>query len=175
MKGYLHLQSGEVFEGDLLTSATKKIIKGDIVFYTGMTGYQEALVSPSYEDKIIVFTYPLVGSYGINQRDYMTKKPLVAGVIVYEAIMEKHHYTADYTLAQYLQKWDVPLLGHIDTRTVVKRIRSIDIPIAVLGTDVLDNAGLSEESGKAAHDLNAYRKEKKHMTNEHNRSAIAYA
>lgn len=174
MKGYLYLQDGEVFEGDWLTSTEKEVIKGDIVFYTGMTGYQDALINPTYEDKIIVFTYPLIGSYGIEQRDYMTKKPLPAGVIVYEAIMGKHHYSAEYTLAQYLQKWDVPLLSHIDTRAVVKKIRNKDIASAVLDTNG-PVAGTSEESGNTAQDLNAYRKEKKQMINEHNGSAVAYA
>lgn len=175
MKGYLHLQSGEVFEGDWLTSTTNEAIKGEIVYYTGMTGYQEALADPFYKDKIIVFTYPLVGNYGINKEDYNEKEPLAAGVIAYEASMEKHHYTADYTLGQYLQKWNVPLLAHIDTRAVMKKIRSKDLPTAVLATGNIVHAQTFEGSGKTAKDLNAYRKEKKQMTNEHNGSAVAYA
>lgn len=175
MKGYLHLQSGEVFEGNWLTSITKEAIKGEIVFYTGMTGYQEALADPFYKDKIIVFTYPLVGNYGINKKDYTAKEPLAAGVIAYEASMEKHHYMADYTLGQYLEKWNVPLLTHIDTRAVMKKIRNKELPIAVLATGNPIHAQISKEFGKTAQDLNVYRKEKKQITNEHNGSAVAYA
>src|SRR6476620_6701262 len=83
MKGYLHLNSGESFEGQWLTNAPTDEIKGEIVFFTGMAGYQEVLTDPSYKDQIIVFTYPLIGNYGINEMNFESKKPHVAGVIVY--------------------------------------------------------------------------------------------
>ena len=56
-----------VFKGKWLTGAPDGEVKGEIVFFTGMTGYQEVLTDPSYKDKIIVFTYPLIGNYGINE------------------------------------------------------------------------------------------------------------
>lgn len=123
VKGYLHLQSGDVYEGDWATSNPTLNIDGEIVFYTGMTGYQEVLTDPSYKDQIIVFTYPLIGNYGINEEDFESKQPHVAGVIVYEANNESSHYQATYSLQQYLEKWNIPLLSHIDTRAVVKKIR----------------------------------------------------
>ena len=67
MKSYLYLENGSVFEGELLTKSTEKAITGEIVFFTGMTGYQEVLTDPSYKDQIVIFTYPLVGNYGINE------------------------------------------------------------------------------------------------------------
>ncbi|MEH7807566.1 carbamoyl-phosphate synthase domain-containing protein, partial [Bacillus safensis] len=63
MKGYLNLEDGASFEGDLTGEAG---ITGEVVFFTGMTGYQEVLTDPSYKGQIIVFTYPLIGNYGIN-------------------------------------------------------------------------------------------------------------
>ena len=86
-------------------------IKGEIVFFTGMTGYQEVLTDPSYKDQIIVFTYPLIGNYGINEVNFESKKPHVAGVIVYEAKQTAYHYEAKDTLVDYLRK-----MGHSNAR-----------------------------------------------------------
>ena len=110
MKGYLQLNSGDCFQGEWLTSAPDEDIKGEIVFFTGMTGYQEVLTDPSYKDQIIVFTYPLIGNYGINEMNFESKKPHVAGVIVYEAKQTVYHYEAKYTLVDYLEKWEIPML-----------------------------------------------------------------
>ena len=107
----------------MVNKSSNENINGEIVFFTGMTGYQEVLTDPSYKDQIIVFTYPLIGNYGINEVDFESKKPHVAGVIVYEAKQTSYHYEAKYTLEDYLQKWNIPMLGHIDTRAVVKKIR----------------------------------------------------
>lgn len=123
MKNYLHLANGSKFAGELLTKPHSKAMTGEIVFFTGMTGYQEVLTDPSYKNQIIVFTYPLVGNYGINAFDFESKKPHVAGVIVYEGNMHHSHYQAEYSLTEYLDKWNIPLLSGIDTRAVVKNIR----------------------------------------------------
>lgn len=124
MKGYLQLNSGDCFQGKWLTDAPDGEVKNEIVFFTGMTGYQEVLTDPSYKDKIIVFTYPLVGNYGIDEAYFESEKPQVAGVIVYEAKQTAYHYEAKHTLVDYLQNWGIPMLGHIDTRAVVKKIRT---------------------------------------------------
>lgn len=65
MEGYLHLSNGVKYKGDFAIEAKVKEVKGEIVFFTGMTGYQEVLTDPSYKDQIIVFTYPLIGNYRI--------------------------------------------------------------------------------------------------------------
>ena len=124
MKGYLYLQNGEKFDGNLIASSNQDSFEGEVVFYTGMTGYQEVLTDPSYKDQIVVFTYPLIGNYGINKADFESKKPHVAGVILYECRDNYYHYEAEYTFKEYLAKWDVPLLEHVDTRAVVKQIRT---------------------------------------------------
>ena len=111
------------FEGELLTKANDKGNQGEIVFFTGMTGYQEVLTDPSYKDQIVVFTYPLVGNYGINEYDFESKKPHVAGVIVYEGNMSHSIIKPNIRLKEYLDKWNIPLISHVDTRAVVKNIR----------------------------------------------------
>lgn len=139
MDGYLHLNKDESFQGQWLTNAPTDDIKGEIVFFTGMTGYQEVLTDPSYKDQIIVFTYPLIGNYGINEMNFESKKPHVAGVIVYEAKQTAYHYEAKYTLVDYLEKWGIPMLGHIDTRAVVKKIRSEGTMPVVLSNSTFTN------------------------------------
>lgn len=140
MKGYLQLNSGACFQGKWLTDAPIREVKGEVVFFTGMTGYQEVLTDPSYKDQIIVFTYPLIGNYGINEVNFESEKPHVAGVIVYEAKQTAYHYEAKFTLVDYLQKWGIPMLGHIDTRAVVKKIRSEGSMPAVMTNQKLEPA-----------------------------------
>ncbi|MGG6432486.1 carbamoyl phosphate synthase small subunit [Anoxybacillus sp. D401a] len=133
MEAYLHLQNGKTFAGKLET-AWMGDIAGEVVFFTGMTGYQEVLTDPSYKNQIIVFTYPLIGNYGINEVDFESKQPHVKAVIVYEAEEAGYHYEAAYSLKQYLEKWNVPLLTHVDTRAVVKQIREHGAMPAVIST-----------------------------------------
>ncbi|WP_210364588.1 carbamoyl phosphate synthase small subunit [Bacillus sp. REN3] len=123
MKGYLHLSDGKAFQGDLHGELPEHGIAGEIVFFTGMTGYQEVLTDPSYTNQIIVFTYPLIGNYGINANDSESLKPRVAAVIVQEAARTAYHYEARYSFLDYLKDWNIPILEHIDTRELVKRIR----------------------------------------------------
>lgn len=147
MKTYLHLANGSTFEGKIVTKPIKGQIQGEVVFFTGMTGYQEVLTDPSYKDQIIVFTYPLIGNYGINEHDFESKKPHVAGVIVYEGNLSHSHYQAKYSLKDYLDKWNIPLLSGIDTRTLVKSIREEGSMDAVItGEKQYNPANLIPES-----------------------------
>ncbi|MBM7702599.1 carbamoyl phosphate synthase small subunit [Metabacillus iocasae] len=132
MKGYLHLQNGDTFEGMIENTSTKQEVNGEVVFFTGMTGYQEVVTDPSYKNQIIVFTYPLIGNYGINEHDYESKKPHVSAVVVYECCENGFHYEAMYSFKQYLKKWNIPLITHVDTRAVVKRIRNEGTMPAIL-------------------------------------------
>ncbi len=122
MKGYLHLEDGSVYAGEL-ENGSPEDINGEIVFFTGMTGYQEVLTDPSYKNQIVVFTYPLIGNYGINFSDDESKKPQVKAVVMYECTKNYSHYEAKHSIKDYLQKWNIPIIYHIDTRSVVKKIR----------------------------------------------------
>ena len=76
MKGLLILENGARFEGDLLGSVEGL---GELVFNTGMTGYQECFTDPSYEGQILTLTYPLIGNYGANDLFMQNRKPAAAG------------------------------------------------------------------------------------------------
>jgi carbamoyl-phosphate synthase small subunit len=69
MEGYLHLSEGITYKGSWVGNKPEIEIQGEVVFFTGMTGYQEVLTDPSYKGQIVVFTYPLIGNYGINKED----------------------------------------------------------------------------------------------------------
>ena len=124
MESYIHLENGDVFPGKWLTSQSDEVIAGEIVFFTGMTGYQEVLTDPSYKNQIVVFTYPLIGNYGINKEDFESKQPHVAGVVVHRGDMMHSHYNANMSLIEYLTKWNIPMFSQVDTRAIVKRIRT---------------------------------------------------
>ncbi|TKI58613.1 carbamoyl phosphate synthase small subunit [Brevibacillus antibioticus] len=119
--GYLTLESGEVFTGKLYGAPINGF--GEVVFHTGMTGYQEVMTDPSFAGQIVTFTYPLIGNYGINEKDYEAAKPALTGMIVSELCMEPSHYESNMTLAQAAEAFGFPILAGIDTRTITKRVR----------------------------------------------------
>ena len=86
MKGLLILENGARFEGDLLGSVEGL---GELVFNTGMTGYQECFTDPSYEGQILTLTYPLIGNYGANDLFMQNRKPAAAGFVL-DQIAELH-------------------------------------------------------------------------------------
>ena len=81
-KAYLLLADGTVLEGQ--SFGAKGTVIGEVVFTTGMTGYQETLTDPSYYGQIVVQTFPLIGNYGVNREDFESKKSYVSGYIVRE-------------------------------------------------------------------------------------------
>ncbi|MBU8908341.1 carbamoyl phosphate synthase small subunit [Desertibacillus haloalkaliphilus] len=134
MKGYLVLSTGETFEGEWLGGEEE--VYGEVVFFTGMTGYQEVITDPSFKGQIVVFTYPLIGNYGINEADNESIKPQVSGVVMSECSDDGFHYESKITLADHCKKQHVPMLVGIDTRAVVKRIRELGDMGAIITNDL---------------------------------------
>ncbi|MTH53264.1 carbamoyl phosphate synthase small subunit [Bacillus mangrovi] len=123
MKGYIKLENGSLLEGEIGDTKNPEA-EGEAVFFTGMTGYQEVLSDPSYKNQILIFTYPLIGNYGINHADFESKRPQVKGAVFYECCEHFSHYEAVHSVKAYLQKWGIPFLHHVDTRSLIKKIRS---------------------------------------------------
>lgn len=119
--GYLTLESGEVFTGTLYGAWSGGV--GEVVFHTGMTGYQEVMSDPSFAGQIVTFTYPLIGNYGINEQDFEAAKPALTGMVVSELCNEPSHYQSQKTLAEVADQYGFPILAGIDTRTITKRVR----------------------------------------------------
>ncbi len=120
--GYLTLETGEVFEG-VLIGADKDSL-GEVVFNTSMTGYQEIITDPSYAGQIITFCYPIIGSYGINAIDNESITPALAGVVIGDLCETPSHYQSVNKFSEKLKQAGVPGIAGIDTRLLVKTIRS---------------------------------------------------
>ncbi|MBA2874058.1 carbamoyl phosphate synthase small subunit [Thermaerobacillus caldiproteolyticus] len=121
MKRQLVLEDGTFFIGDAFGSTEKKI--GEVVFNTGMTGYQEILSDPSYCGQIVTMTYPLIGNYGINRDDFESIEPHIHGLIVKEVCHAPSNWRNDMTLDDYLKAKNIPGLAGIDTRKLTRIIR----------------------------------------------------
>lgn len=122
MKAYIILEDGSIFEGEHF--GAEKTVYGEIVFNTGMTGYQEILTDPSYGGQIVTMTYPLIGNYGINDEDFESNKVQLTGYIVKEYAQSPNHWQSKRTLDAYLKEQDVPGVYGIDTRKLTKKIRT---------------------------------------------------
>ncbi|MFD1038055.1 carbamoyl phosphate synthase small subunit [Virgibacillus byunsanensis] len=120
-KRHLILEDGSVFVGDSFGSERTTI--GEVVFNTGMTGYQEVITDPSYCGQIVMMTYPLVGNYGINRDDFETVTPFIQGFIVKELCDTPSNFRNEESLDSYLKANDIPGISGIDTRKLTKIIR----------------------------------------------------
>lgn len=114
---------------------------GEVVFNTGMTGYQEVLSDPSYAGQFVTFTYPMIGNYGINSDDFESDSLKPRAVIVGEACAEPSNWRSEHTLDQFLSQRGVMGLAGVDTRRLTKRIRDGGVRMAVLTTRP-DGAGV---------------------------------
>lgn len=133
--GYLTLESGEVFTGTLYGALISGF--GEVVFHTGMTGYQEVMSDPSFAGQIVTFTYPLIGNYGINDQDFEAAKPALTGMIISELCNEPSHYQSRKTLAEIADQYGFPILAGIDTRTITKRVRQNGPVFGVISDRIL--------------------------------------
>ncbi|WP_066070051.1 carbamoyl phosphate synthase small subunit [Neobacillus soli] len=120
--GYLTLETGEVFEGVLI--GAEKDSLGEVVFNTSMTGYQEIITDPSYAGQIITFCYPIIGSYGINVMDDESITPALSGVVIGDLCETPSHYQSVNKFSEKLKQAGVPGIAGVDTRLLVKTIRS---------------------------------------------------
>jgi len=122
MKAKLILENGVEFEGKAFGYLSETI--GEVVFNTGMTGYQEILTDPSYYGQIVTMTYPLIGNYGINLEDIESKTPKVKGLIVREKCSNPNNYRCELSLDNYLKNNKVLGIEGIDTRALTKILRN---------------------------------------------------
>lgn len=136
MKGYLVLADGTIFQGDAFGAA--QTVPGEVVFNTGMTGYQEVLTDPSYCGQIVCMTYPLIGNYGINPEDFESRRPFVRGFLVKELCLDPSHWQSNRDLHAYLSEQRVPGLAGIDTRALTRHLRVHGTMDGLLTTDPAD-------------------------------------
>ncbi len=135
MKKKLILESGEVFQGKGF--GADQNIEGEVVFNTGMTGYQELISDPSYCGQIVCMTYPLIGNYGINRDDYESIEPAIKGLIVKEVCDFPSNFRTQMDLDEFFQKRNLSGISGIDTRRLTRVLRNSGV---VKGKIVNDDA-----------------------------------
>ncbi|KEY19849.1 carbamoyl phosphate synthase small subunit [Kaistella antarctica] len=122
MKKKLILESGEVFHGKAF--GADRDIEGEVVFNTGMTGYQELISDLSYCGQIVCMTYPLIGNYGINRDDYESIEPAIKGLIVKEVCDFPSNFRTQMDLDEFFKKRNLSGISGIDTRRLTRVLRN---------------------------------------------------
>lgn len=135
MRRYLLLGDGTVYEGRAF-GATDASAVGEVVFNTGMTGYQEVLTDPSYAGQIVTFTYPLIGNYGINDDDWESDRIQARAIVVREACEIPSNWRAAKSLGGFLAEKGIPGIEGVDTRQLARRLRDGGVTMGAVGDDL---------------------------------------
>lgn len=138
----LILEDGAIFEG-LSLGATRDAV-GEVVFNTSMTGYQEMLTDPSYKGQLLVLTYPLIGNYGFNRRDFEASRAQPAGLIVRQPCFEPSHNASEQDLGSYLRAENLSAIYDLDTRALTLKIRSKGAMMGMITTRTDLDAALQD-------------------------------
>jgi len=132
----LVLEDGSVYRGHSFAGSGE--VLGEVVFNTGMTGYQEILTDPSYKEQIVTMTYPLIGTYGINQEDMESSGIHLEGLIVREYQPHPSNWRSRMTLKEFLESHGKIGMEGIDTRALTRRIRLEGAMRGILSTETMD-------------------------------------
>ena len=143
MKARLILENGMVFEGKAFGYLKESV--GEVVFTTGMTGYQEVLTDPSYYGQIVTMTYPLIGNYGINLEDMESDSPKVRGFIVREKCNLPSNFRCELELEDFLKQNKIVGLEGIDTRALTKVLRNNGTMRGIIALDELDQLDINKK------------------------------
>lgn len=143
MGGILLLEDGRKFTGDAFGAATTRV--GEAVFNTAMTGYQEVLTDPSYAEQVVCMTASHIGNTGVNFEDPESEKVWVSGFIVRSLTRAPSNWRSTGGLHQYLQRQGVPGIQGIDTRALVRHLRSRGAMKCVVSTDGTSEEALREQ------------------------------
>jgi len=149
VKALLVLEDGRVFTGQAFGAEGE--ITAEVVFNTGMSGYQEILTDPSYRGQIINMTYPLIGNYGINPEDMESGRIQAAGFIVRELCHRPSNYRSRGALEDWLKSQGVIGLEGIDTRALTRHIRQAGSMNGILTTQEESVEALREKAAQAPH------------------------
>ena len=135
----LVLQDGSLFEGEAIGAGSSEIsapviARGEVVFHTGLSGYQEILTDPSYAAQIITFTTPHIGNYGTSAADNESSKIFARGVIVRELARRRSNWRSDDSLDSFLKRHDISGIAGIDTRRLTRVLRDCGAMPGAFGT-----------------------------------------
>jgi carbamoyl-phosphate synthase small subunit len=132
MQAILALEDGRIFRGHGYGAPGE--CQGEVVFNTSLTGYQEIATDPSYAGQIVVLTNPQIGNYGTNQADNESAKPYIEGLIVREFSPISSNWRSEQVTDEYMERYKVPVLAEIDTRALVRHLRTHGVMRGVIST-----------------------------------------
>lgn len=133
MVGILLLEDGRVFRGAAFGAHGTRV--GEVVFNTAMTGYQEVLTDPSYKEQIVTMTYPHIGNYGVNVADPESDRVYVSGFVARSFCGAPSSWRSEGGLEEYMVQHGIPGVHRIDTRALVRHIRTRGAMKCVISTD----------------------------------------
>ena len=140
----LALEDGMVFEGRSVGARTES--SGEVVFNTAITGYQEIFTDPSYAGQIVVLTYPQIGNYGANQWDSEAPRPYIEGLVVREFSSIASNWRSQQHAEEFLAGANIPVAAEIDTRRLVRHLRTRGVMRGVLSAAGGDPLELVEKA-----------------------------
>lgn len=136
----LALEDGTVFEGRSFGAPTER--SGEVVFNTALTGYQEVFTDPSYSGQIVVLTNPQIGNYGTSPEDSESAKPYIEGLVVREFSELASNWRSNQGADSFLTRSRIPIVSEIDTRALVRHLRTRGVMRGVLSSVESDAAKL---------------------------------
>ena len=134
----LVLEDGSFFEGFAFAGSGETM--GEVVFNTGMTGYQEIITDPSYKGQIVAMTYPLIGNYGINEEDMESAGIHLEGFVVKEYQPNPSNWRMRQSLKSFLEDQGKIGMEGIDTRALTRRLRISGAMKGIISTETKDIA-----------------------------------
>ncbi|HEY4047849.1 MAG TPA: glutamine-hydrolyzing carbamoyl-phosphate synthase small subunit [Acidobacteriaceae bacterium] len=132
MPAILALEDGRIFRGE--GYGAKGECFGEVVFNTSLTGYQEIFTDPSYAGQIVVLTNPQIGNYGTNAADNEATRPYIEGLVVREFSPISSNWRSEQVTDEYLERFNVPVIGEIDTRALVRHLRARGVMRGVISS-----------------------------------------
>src|SRR6201993_356523 len=132
MQAILALEDGRIFRGE--GYGAKGECYGEVVFNTSLTGYQEIFTDPSYAGQIVVLTNPEIGNYGTNNSDDEANKPYIEGLVTREFSPVSSNWRSQQVADEYLERFQVPVISEIDTRALVRHLRTNGVMRGVISS-----------------------------------------
>ena len=132
MQAILALEDGRIFRGE--GHGAKGECYGEVVFNTALTGYQEIFTDPSYAGQIVVLTNPQIGNYGTNGADNEASRPYIEGLVTREFSPISSNWRSQQVADEYLERYNVPVISEIDTRAVVRHLRTHGVMRGVISS-----------------------------------------
>jgi carbamoyl-phosphate synthase small subunit len=144
MQAILALEDGRIFRGQGYGAPGE--CQGEVVFNTSLTGYQEIATDPSYAGQIVVLTNPQIGNYGTSQADNESARPYIEGLIVREFSPISSNWRSEQVTDEYMERYSVPVLAEIDTRALVRHLRTYGAMRGVISTQTNDAEALVQKA-----------------------------